>query len=59
MQAVSSRSFDIRPPSPFARRHHSPAVTEVAICECQIDDVFVRGLEVNENDPQVLAPRLI
>jgi hypothetical protein len=43
----------------IALLRHSPAVTEVTIYDCQIDDAFVRGLEVHQNDPQVLAPRLV
>ncbi|KAF7352380.1 F-box domain-containing protein [Mycena venus] len=38
---------------------HSPAVTDLTINVFGIDDVFVHGLQVKENDPHPLAPRLV
>ncbi|KAJ6458647.1 hypothetical protein C8R47DRAFT_1162937 [Mycena vitilis] len=37
---------------------HSPVLTELILGDCHIDDTFIRELCVNENDHQVLAPRL-
>ncbi|KAJ7368795.1 hypothetical protein DFH08DRAFT_832269 [Mycena albidolilacea] len=37
----------------------SPAVAELAIDGCHLDDAFIRALEVAENDPHVLAPKLV
>ncbi|KAJ6515398.1 hypothetical protein C8R45DRAFT_207994 [Mycena sanguinolenta] len=38
---------------------HSPTITGLAIDGSPIGDVLVRSLEVNENEPQVLAPNLV
>ncbi|KAF7355749.1 hypothetical protein MSAN_01492800 [Mycena sanguinolenta] len=38
---------------------HFPTVTGLAIDGSPISDVIVRNLEVNENEPQVLAPNLV
>ncbi|KAJ7682289.1 hypothetical protein DFH06DRAFT_291582 [Mycena polygramma] len=38
---------------------HSPALTELVLGRCHIDDAFVRALRVNANDDQVLAPSLM
>ncbi|KAJ6458648.1 hypothetical protein C8R47DRAFT_1162940 [Mycena vitilis] len=38
---------------------HSPAITTFVLNGSPIDNVFVRELEVHENDPHVLVPRLV
>ncbi|KAJ6458644.1 hypothetical protein C8R47DRAFT_146672 [Mycena vitilis] len=38
---------------------HSPAITELALGGCYIDDTFVRALQLDDNDAQILAPHLV
>ncbi|KAJ7682286.1 hypothetical protein DFH06DRAFT_1464056 [Mycena polygramma] len=40
---------------------HSPAITELVLGDCHIDDAFIHELEVDEDEDghQVLAPRLV